>query len=148
MTKLEDVIYSAILLSKSSQTMLINYLKSIFFGPSYKVFCEHLTLAFGPDVTADHIRNIGVAVKSLVPDKILIGTNGQIGLFFNPHQLDIRGIPFVGKYPHITLATPEGIPPSETGMLPEREHFHFTVGHEMPVEGVISAFMTDGSWKS
>ena len=148
MINTKDVVYSAILLSENSQLMLKNYLKSIFFGTS-KIYCEHITLAFGLDnINSEHIRNIGVAVKSLVPNQIMIGINGICGLFFDKHQLDIRRIPFVGKYPHITLATPEEIPPCETGLLPEKEHFHFTVGHEMSVDGVVSAFMTDGSWQT
>lgn len=148
MISIENVVYSAILLSESSRNLLENYLHSIFVGNTHKVLCEHLTLAFGPDVTADHIRNVGVAVKALVPTEFLIGTNGAAGLFFDRHQLDIRGIPFAGKYPHLSLLCPATMPPKEIGFLPDQEHFHFPVDHRLAIDGVVSTFMKDGSWQS
>ena len=149
MIKLEDVVYSAILLSQECNIKLKDYTKSIFqFLGSSTLYCNHVTLAFEQDVTSEHIRNVGVAVKALVPTELLIGTNGAAGLFFDRHQLDIRGIPFAGKYPHLSLLCPAMMPPKEIGFLPDLEHFHFPVDHRLAIDGVVSAFMKDGSWQS
>jgi len=149
----KDIIYVAIVLDENSiqtcRTLFKHYSKmpieEQWTVNQFTVSCDHITLAFGDDVTDNVVNCIGRQVTDIQPQSLLVDDYGCYGLFIPRKEFLIREIPFMGKYAHVTLGHPKVIVPREVGMIPERNHYCIRV-QNLSLSGKIMSFCMDGKW--
>ena len=145
-----DVIYVAIKLCEKSQAMLLEmaneFLPKAVPGimSSFKRSCEHITLAFGDNVSDSLLKLIGQTVVGLHPYMVIMDDVAG-GLFFQKKEFELREIPWIGSTeeskPHVTLWHHVAVAPVAVGTLPSRNHTTLVADPTATLEGKISAFV-------
>lgn len=122
---IDDILYICIKLDDKSKTELKCLVNEMFADDYAKLFCDHLTLAFGREVELFDLDLIGEKVK------IVSGTvafNEKIAaLVVDRSQVEKYGVN--NEHPHITLATFDYItrPVYSNHMLSLRDEGYETV---------------------
>jgi hypothetical protein len=146
--KVDDIIYIAIKLDDESHQKVAKIASPTlpFCKSEYKLYADHITLAFGDDAKKPQIlHQIGLNVKALAPFRVLTSVIGA-GVFFEKKQLEMRGIPFYGQKVHCTVCLLDGVPPVRMGDITETNHYVMIADPTQHVSGQIMAFAKDGKW--
>ena len=150
-----EIVYCAIKLDDPSRNKLLELTKKLIpekldgVISSWRLYCDHLTLGFGNNVTPDMVKLIGSPVVGLNPYRILID-DICCGVFFQDKSLTSRGIPWKGSDEHskvhITLACKIGVAPIVAGTITERNHTVLIADPTFTMSGKIGVFVEDGNW--
>ena len=108
MTK-ENIIYSAV---KLIPCIGLGRLKEIASGRPV-VYCDHMTLGFGDNVTNSHMSNVGKLVGLHVTKYIYSKNVGCVVV----RETTARIWDCQSLFPHITLWSNEGVSPAESNNL-------------------------------
>lgn len=104
------------------------------------VYCDHVTLAFGKDVTMSHIACLGRTAQVETGELWSDGTATALTVAWPSNMC-----PCCTAQAHVTIATKAGVKPVHSNDL-----FRDTKNRgrkvDMLVKGVIEAFLDNGTW--
>jgi hypothetical protein len=100
----EDIIYICVKLDNESKVKLKNIVDEMFADDYAKLFCDHLTLAFGRECELFDMDLLGSEVK-IVADTVAYDDK-IAALVVDRNQVEELGVN--NEHPHITLVTFDG----------------------------------------
>ena len=101
MNNIKDILYVCVKLDNESKVKLKNIVSEMFGDDYTKLFCDHLTLAFGREVELFDMDLLGSEVK-IVADTVAYDDK-IAALVVDRDQVEELGVN--NEHPHVTLAT-------------------------------------------
>lgn len=145
--KKQNVIYVAYKLNPEFRNFLVRFTESLCLPCTFHnriMYCDHITLAYGPKVEDKHIRMLGdvdfgrfLYIYQIVSDEHCIAARIW-DRFFN-HDAGL----------HITCATKEGIAPVYSNkLLSSKTVQSYNVNISLENAGQVQAFIKPGMWSA